>query len=325
MIKVENIDYRLSLYYSYLLPLFKIKSINNKFVFTKRQGSCKGLKCIQENNIIECNIPDQCEPNEYKKILGLNTRQIFDELMNKLNISLENMFRRITLIYSDNISDKKIIFLTIFLSSNTDYYKNTVRWINYILENNCIKNPYKCIPLIRSYQYKQFIEISNDLLEVFRSSSRKYDVFDEILGLLRIRHIGLKSINAYLLHVYGNTYYAPIDRHYKLALRKIGLKGIIPSKKYCLLSRLHCETCSMRSRCLYYVSRELLGKYNGVFQSISYIHGRISSICNGATKIEDLEHHILGDLRKLCKAINNDYKEIICKIKAEFAEFNKLS
>ncbi len=324
-INLENIDYRLSLYYSYLLPLFRIELIDNKFVFIKGHGSCNGLKCIQENNIIECNIPDQCKPVKYKKILGLNTKKIFDELMDKLNILSENIFRKITLIYSDDIADKKIVFLTIFLSRNTDYYRNTVKWINYILENTCLKNPYKCIPLIRSYQYKQLIEILDELLEVFRLYPREYDdISEEILDLLKIRHIGLKSINAYLLHVYGNTYYAPIDRHYKLALRKIGLKGTIPSKKHCLLSKLRCEACPMRLRCLYYISRKLLGKYNGVFQSISYIHGRISNICSGAIKIEGLEHRILKDLEKLCKTINKNYEEITYKIKVEITGFNKV-
>ncbi len=323
--KLENIDYRLSLYYSYLLPLFRIESINNKFVFIKGHGSCKGLKCIQENNTTECNIPDRCKPDEYKKILGLNTKNVFDELMDKLNVSSENIFRKITLIYSDDISDKKIVFLTIFLSRNTDYYRNTVKWINYILENNCLKNPYKCIPLIRSYQYKQLIEILDNLLEVFRLYQGEYDdISKEILDLLKIRYIGLKSINAYFLHVYGNTYYAPIDRHYKQTLRKIGLKGIIPSKKQCLLFKLRCETCSMRLRCLYYVSRKLLGKYNGVFQSISYIHGRITSICRGTGKLKDLEYHILRDHEKLCSTINKNFEEITCKIKVEITEFNKL-
>ncbi len=299
-------------------------SMNNKFIFIKEHGLCKELKCIQENNTIECSIPDQCEPIDYKKILGLNTKQIFEELMDKLNVSPENIFRKITLIHSDDITDKKVVFLTIFLSRNTDYYRNTVKWINYILENNCLKNPYKCVTLIRSYQYKQLIEILDDLSDVFRRSSREHKISKEILDLLKVKHIGLKSINAYLLHVYGNTHYAPIDRHYKLALRRIGLKGIIPSKKHCLLSKLRCETCSMRSRCLYYMSRKLLGKYNGVFQSISYIYGRISSICSGAIKIEELEHHILKDLEKLCKVINKNYEEITYKIKKEITETNKL-
>ncbi|MCD6300969.1 MAG: hypothetical protein J7L82_02750, partial [Staphylothermus sp.] len=107
----------------------------------------------------------------------------------------------------------------------------------------------------------------------------------------------------------------PIDRHYKIALRKIGLKGIIPNKRYCLSSRLICETCSMRTKCLYYISREKLGKYNGVFQSISYIHGRILGICKETIKIGELEKSLLGDYRKLCGIIDNDYEEITSKIK----------
>ncbi|MCD6301691.1 MAG: hypothetical protein J7L82_06445, partial [Staphylothermus sp.] len=80
--KLGNINYRLTLYYSYLLPLFRIELTDNTLVFTKEYGSCKELKCIQNNDTIECVIP-YCKPAEYKKILGIDKKKIIDESMDK--------------------------------------------------------------------------------------------------------------------------------------------------------------------------------------------------------------------------------------------------
>uniref|UniRef100_A0A7C1E9X3 Uncharacterized protein n=1 Tax=Fervidicoccus fontis TaxID=683846 RepID=A0A7C1E9X3_9CREN len=88
--------------------------------------------------------------------------------------------------------DKDIMFLSSFLSRNTDFHRNVSRWINYLcdcgLSLNCFEKAYF---RFRSYQLK---DLTNAYL-AFKKIERK--IVDAPL-LLKTKNIGPKVIIAYL-------------------------------------------------------------------------------------------------------------------------------
>jgi hypothetical protein len=310
MIEVNGINYALTLYYSYLLPLFTIKTHNDKLVFTKTIGACKGLTCQMDNEYqTKCFIPQNCSMSIAEEILGLDRRSIFHSFFKDIGVTENNVYHRITLMH--NSLDKKYIFAAIYLSRNTDYYRNTCRWIRIMHENNCFNDPSKCFGVIRSYQYREYSLITHNILEILSSVQ---EPLTEALKLLGLRGVGLKTINAYLLHVYGFTDYAPIDRYYKMLLSQIGIQVNIPSKKTCIRYGLKCSECIYRHKCIYGLTNSVFRKYNGVLQSITYIYGRINNIVSGKISItSNVEEELVKHMGSLTRIIN-DYRVIIDKI-----------
>jgi hypothetical protein len=312
MIEVNGINYALTLYYSYLLPLFTIKTHDNKLVFTKTIGACKGLICQMNNKYqTKCIIPKNCSIDNAEKILGLDKRSIFHSFFKEIGVGGDNVYRRITLMH--NSLDKKYVFTTIYLSRNTDYYRNTCRWIRIMHRNNCFNDPSMCLGIIKSYQYREYSLIALNISEIL---STIQEPLIEALKLLELRGVGLKTINAYLLHVYGLTSYAPIDRYYKALLSQIGIQLNIPSKKTCIRYRLKCNVCMYRNKCIYGLTNNLFREYNGVLQSITYIYGRINNIVSGRINIvSNIEKELIKHMGSPIRIID-DYRVIINKVTA---------
>lgn len=270
-ITIKNINYYLSLYYSYLLPIFTIKPQ----VFVKDYGFCNGLKCIIKNNVSECLIPDHCSYGDLEKLLGLDKYIVIEKLFTKLKKYgfKTRALKGFTLLYSPQ--DKFFIASSIYLSRNTDYYRNTIRWIREIASRKCYIEPINCKDYTSSYQYREYLENIDKLYTII---SNKHDPIKEVLELLKIHGFGIKSTMAYLLHTYGYLEYAPIDRYYRAFISKTGLTGAIPSKNKCIENKFKCSVCSYRDQCLYNILRNKLREYNGLLQSLIYIHGRLKKI-----------------------------------------------
>lgn len=314
---IKDINYPLSLYYSYLLPLFRVEKHNNGVVFTKEIGNCRGLRCkYMVGNETTCIIPNNCSHHTIRQILGIENHKYVKEFFNKLGIFKNNVFAGLTLMHSPR--DKLYIFTSIFLSRNTDYYANTVKWIKIIHRNNCLTNPLKCAKFIRSYQYKQLIEIYDDIVKFL--SKNNYQPLEEAVELLKIKYVGLKTINAYLLHTYGITEYAPIDRHYQALLRSLGVKPYVPNKKYCLCHEFNCSKCLFKNTCIYGLTRNIFKHFNGFIQSISYIQGRIQKHLTRKIKHRSkLEETIIDLIRhEGFNTIIKSYIELIDSIKILF-------
>ncbi len=60
---VKGIDYALSFYHTYLLPLFKLDYKDERLVFTKTTCACKGLICNynKENLELMCRMSKECD------------------------------------------------------------------------------------------------------------------------------------------------------------------------------------------------------------------------------------------------------------------------
>ncbi|MEM1701444.1 MAG: hypothetical protein QXF58_04855 [Desulfurococcaceae archaeon] len=255
---IKGIHYGLTLLYSYHLPLFDIEETNNGFIFKKAFGSLRGIECVFNEKDLEtiCESPHRFT-SELSNALGLDRLYLFKEICGITGIH-KCIAENITLIHNE--LDKQLVFYTIYLSRNTDYYVNTVRWVQELLRKGYISS--------NSYIARDFMSKKDIIDEVYSST---VDRLSEIVRLLSIHGVGVKSIKAYLLHAYGDTVHAPIDRYYARFLGQ-DIKVSV-DKNRCLKRGLNCERCS--STCPYAFSMERFNVLNGVVQSLVYIYNRL--------------------------------------------------
>lgn len=268
IIEIDGVDYGYSLYYSYLLPLFDIEPTENGFAFRKVVGFCSKIECVFHRDSLKtvCKVPPNCV--EYSKhVLGVDSRWGFKELCKVYGY--EKCFaERITLLYSPK--DARLVFYAILLSRNTDYFVNTLRWFKELVHTGSIESD--------GYIAKQFLEIKESVDRVFDSIDK---VNELTISLLKLRYVGLKTVSALLLHAFGLTEYAPIDRHYTWYLSKAlpNFKPMQIRKEVCIRNQLNCLECPYRERCLYGATK-IFGKLNGYIQSLAYLSRRISMARN---------------------------------------------
>uniref|UniRef100_A0A7J2U5F5 HhH-GPD domain-containing protein n=1 Tax=Ignisphaera aggregans TaxID=334771 RepID=A0A7J2U5F5_9CREN len=259
---IRGIDYGLSLYYSYTLPLYDVKPVDNGFVFIKTVGLCKGLECRFQRSSLEtiCVVPQCCE-GYAEKLLGLDSRWGFEELCKVIGWG-KCILSNITLLYSPGDAD--LILYAILLSRNTDYFTNTLRWFKQFVDRGVVED--------RSYIPQQVLMLAPKVKKLFTDAKNAKDI---IISLLTLKGIGVKSVTALLLHAYGETEYAPVDRHYKRYLEAIYGELREPIKKICIATKLNCLVCKYKDKCFYGVARSL-GKLNGYLQSLTYLSERLS-------------------------------------------------
>ena len=259
----KGIDYGLSLYYSYTLPLFDVSETDRGFVFEKTTGFCKGLKCffVRGENEARCLIPDNCI--EYSKhLLGLDSSWGYQRIC-EIYGERDCVAKHITLLYSPE--DAKYILYAVLLSRNTDWFLNAVRWFKEYVSKGSISTG--------SYIAKQFLELRPKVDEVVNEGRNPLDV---AVSLLRIPNINMKTVSALLLHSYGLTEYAPVDRHYRSFLEKVFGYVKAPKKDICIENKLNCYVCRYRERCVYGLTRSVLRSLNGYIQSLVYLSNSLS-------------------------------------------------
>ncbi len=298
---INGIDYGLSLYYSYLLPLFHIERRNDKLIFIKQYGYCRGLKCIGDRIETKCILKEESCSREYlEKLLGLEKKRFLEKLAEQHSFARKLLSIGFTLMYSP--MDKLHIASIIYLSRNTDYYINTIKWYKIILKENCLSNPDKCRNITRSYQFQEYLEIIPLLKKILHSE--RNDPLIEAVKLLEIPGFGIKSVMAYLLHTYGLTRYAPIDRYYREFLERRGVIVKTPSKKYCIKHVLRCSECTVKTICPYNKSIEKYGVLNGIIQSLIYIYKRLKTRQKKTTlekKLIPTAEEVLNELSYIIK------------------------
>ncbi len=262
-IVVRGIDYALSFYHSYLLPLFKLGYKDGKLVFIKTTGVCKALICNYDKEKLEliCRMPKECDLGDILSLLGMKSYERAwhnPRTVNRIfGYIAPDCIGRISIPSSPN--DKKFIIASIILSINTDYYINTLRWVKEFIRYKSISS--------RSYQIKLLNRLMPRLNEIL---DRANDPIEEAVELLLLDGIGVKTAHAYLLHTYGLTGYAPVDRYFMRFLNMIGVDGRVPDKKQCIRSELDCRSCPYSTSCIYASAKRRLGSLTGIVQSLIY-------------------------------------------------------
>jgi len=263
-----DFSYSLSLFFSYLLPLYEVRRLSNGVVEVEKvSGFAQGLRCRSEVLRSTCSIPQEYSLSNVKPLLGIEVRKYvkkFFDLLKRFGFNFE-LLSRFSLIYSPG--DKQYVIAAVLLSQNTDYYSNTVRWVKTLINNGI-----EALKLEKSYQVGRFIDIYEEILKIVNVG---LDISNEAIELLKIEGVSAKSVSAYLLHAYGILSEAPVDRHFMELLEAAGLKFRQPDKNRCIKNRFQHSLCQLRGRCVYRVASSIFGSFSGVAQSAAYICGRI--------------------------------------------------
>ncbi len=276
-------DMDLSLKPSFILPLFT-KVGRSKYV--KLYGDSRGCIIeIKEGTLV-------CRGGNISRILEW-TGLWFDpyKYLRKLGRSERAIVERLLEIYHGlripvSTSDEPYIFIAVFLSRNTDYYRNTMKWLSKIFPyyNNYGKLP----PLVEvggSYQLKQLEKAFLEYKKYALSTDHDLEVLRRVM--LKIPNVGPKTADAYIMYAKANTFMPPVDIHFIRFSRRLLIGNeefTVPLKAYCL--KYSCENCPLNRSCLSIIISKKFGFMSGWIQTVSYLHDRdycVKKACNNCS------------------------------------------
>ncbi len=268
---VDNYSLEYTLYPSFTLTMFK--RIDKNY-YTKLYGYSRGLLLRQENNNLYIdNIVSEdylhditglwYSPHKYVNDVSYRYRDFAEKLVEYASCIRISVSRQ----------DYKIIFLSTFLSRNTDYYTNVIKWVQNICEkSNDLSNIDRNIILSvgRSYQLIQLCEVLDKVLNIQLLS----DFWDVRRVLLSIKYVGPKVVDAFLIFTKSTTQIAPTDVHYTRFIERFRLfeNFVYPQKEYC--RKYICEDCPRSNRCLTGLSYKHFGRLASWIQTVSYVVDR---------------------------------------------------
>ncbi len=283
----EDFDLELSLKASFVLPLFEEVEPRT---YVKLYGHRAGLKLgaytgavlYEGCNVFEASLLSGAwfDPLENAKRLRRRKAQYLYELWQAfpgLGLAVDPW-------------DVRAIFYAIFLSRNTDYHANTVRWVRELARRARDEGHLMALDpreVGSSYQLAQLAEIKDDLGCVLGSLRPG----PELLGsegtfkalkprLLALPHVGPKTVHAFGLFCLALTHLAPADRHLLAIARAVGLAdedARVPRKELCL--RYDClggpERCPQARECITAILMRELGHMAGWFQTAAFLYGSL--------------------------------------------------
>ena len=288
ILKVSRyIDLETLLFPSFALPLFT----RDNNVYIKRWGACSGLKIWIENNEVYIEHDStQCIDYALNYVLGrwcsFETLScsygIRDERFSYVLSSLKELYPYMGV--STSPLDDIALFVSIFLSRNTDFHVNVVKWMNRMFmlcgdDWDCIVRILRERPtsIGSSYQIKQLAEVLPQYLEL-RDVVLASDSDTVKRELLKLKYVGPKVAFAYILFVKLDSRYAPLDVNFLTFLRQLRLVPedcILPKKELCI--RYSCDDCPSNNRCLEYIVRQYVERFAGLLQTIVYVH--VKKLC----------------------------------------------
>lgn len=279
----ENINLFKHFYSSFLLPLVSVSSDGLKLI--KEYGYCRGTQLVIEDKKLYA-LSNSIECLQYSRYLSgswLNVKSYLSNVSKDFRKVLEKMIG----LYADigiptSPLDDLELFITIILSRNTDYHRNTVVWVRKILETFSpldklvsAEPSFLATKISSSYQVLELPKVLNYYLMIrdsLRGPSEKSRV------LLRCPGVGPKTLYAYILFVKLDSRYAPIDTNLLNFLNKLrSLREVInelalPIKNYCF--KYVCDECPKNSVCIEAFLKNKLGSLNGWFQTITFLHNK---------------------------------------------------
>jgi endonuclease III-like uncharacterized protein len=161
--------------------------------------------------------------------------------------------------------DEDLLFVVAFLTQNTNYHANVLRWARALFSaSERLEEIAELAPRVgRSYQLQRLPAAVEDYLRLGRPRDRR--------ELLRVRGVGPKVADLFLLFT-GDTTAAPVDKHFARVAPRLGLAGRQPSAQHC--RRHSCGECPLSSSCLGGLARSRLGRLAGWVQTLAYLADR---------------------------------------------------
>ena len=283
----EEFDLSISIKASFSLPLFEQRGPS---FFVKTYGYKKGLRLEGRLGLLlyeGCGLPEASflsgawfDPFEGASKLRRKARLAVYELLQVfpgLGLAIDPW-------------DIRAMFYSIFLSRNTDYYANTVRWVREMIEKAGDENGLAKLDPRKfgsSYQLVQLAEIRDELSDALALLSPGLELVGSENAFLLIKkrlfslpHVGPKTVHAFGLFCLGLTQLAPADRHLFSIARRLGLVGEnarAPRKDLCM--KFDCSGehggCPQASSCLTASLMRELGHMAGWFQTAAFLYGAL--------------------------------------------------
>ncbi|MEN2974410.1 MAG: hypothetical protein ABDH32_02385 [Candidatus Caldarchaeales archaeon] len=273
---------------SFTLPLFD--KIGDKYV--KSYGRSRGLKIWIEGGSLKFKGGSLLEatrlsgawfnPHYEIQTVGRNARNILEKFLEffpGLGISIDPW-------------DKIAILYTVFLSRNTDYHNNTVRWMKKILKMASTEEKLSSVNLDyvgNSYQLRQLKEVKDEITSLYYLNDfEKMNMLGEFLDIrkkmLSIKYCGPKVVHGWGLFSLGLSNLSQVDRHLLYIGKYLGIispKYKTPVKTLCMKSRCFLDRdCRILGECITYNLFRLFGYVAGWFQTAAYLYGA-EYLCRG--------------------------------------------
>ncbi len=256
-----------TLYPSFILPFFD----QNSFL-VKKVGRYSGVKIRIGEGYAEV---EGDVPREYiLEWLGL----WFDpraEAVSEVMV-LVDAYSHLRLAVSS--CDREYVFVSVFLSQNTDFHVNTYRWISKLSEiygpEFLKKQGLRFTMVGSSYQLARLEQV----YPTFENIKEERDPGLLRLKLLSIKGVGPKIADAYILFSSKHSESTPCDIHLRRFIDRLRLVEYrrLPSKSYC--SKYYCwlkSECPVHEECLRFLLMNRYGGLSGWIQTIAYYHDKI--------------------------------------------------
>ncbi|MEM0197161.1 MAG: hypothetical protein QXK66_05955 [Sulfolobales archaeon] len=303
-----NLD--LTLYASFSLPMFK----KDGDCWIKVYGYGAGTSICVDGNLKCHGIACSSQFLDYVAGSWINKERYLEELEGLAREVVEGLIKEFyCLSISASPWDTFEILTAAFLSRNTDFHKNTVRWVKTFLRklagpkrvssdqtvDQIAQAAVSVYREFKSYQLLQFMEVLDKLITVARmvptaspSATRR--------NLLKVKYLGPKVADSFILHSGLDTSRAPVDIHYMRFLKRSGFLGneyIQPRKSYC--TTYDCFTCPASQKCVYAYTIRLFKNLNGFTQTAAYIMDKLQ-----IRRCEDVDE---SKLKALLDAVTTNF------------------
>lgn len=158
--------------------------------------------------------------------------------------------------------DEDLIFVVAFLTQNTNYHVNVLRWADEIFaKSEDLSDIAEIAPAIgRSYQLQRLPHAVRAFIELGKPRERR--------DLIKITSVGPKVADLYLLFT-GDTTSPPVDKHFVRMAPIFKLKGRPPMSTYC--RKYSCDACPHAGNCLRNLAASKLGRLAGWVQTLAYL------------------------------------------------------
>lgn len=202
------------------------------------------------------------DPEEKARKLSRKYRRVFYEVFEH--------YESIGL--SINTVDRNLIFVASFLSRNTDFHRNVVRWMKFLCECGLSESCFiKAIETFRSYQLVQ-------LPEAYKRFSKIEKKVANVREILSIKNVGVKVLTAFLLFSSRiGVWFAPPDVNYFAMVKRLGFleRPVMPVKRLCAIYLAwKCRECPLNTKCLVGWTSTNFKQTAGWLQTVLYIHSK---------------------------------------------------
>lgn len=267
-------DLLTSLYPSFTYPFYEVRGSAAAKLYGHKRGAV--IRHLKERGLVECR---GCTREELALLSGawFNPLERLRGLSRKCGSVASELLEVLPgLGLAIDPWDPLGVFVSAYLSRNTDFHANTVRWFRTIAGKALDEEELLAVdPRVAgsSYQLRQLAENRALVADAVRRALRSSPA-EARRVLLRVPFSGPKTVNAFLLFSRGVTELSAADRHLLRFMRDAGLheNPRYPVKSAC--ARYWCTECPLRRDCMTGVLMTCFGEAAGWVQTATYILGR---------------------------------------------------